>query len=96
MTDRLRLPNRRASESFDLRCGGLRYVATVSRFPDGGLAEIFLTNGKAGSQADANAAIPRSWLRSHFSIKCPSTPFAKLCCAMGVALPQRRWARRSI
>jgi hypothetical protein len=54
-TDRLRLPNRRPSETFNLQCGGVRYVATVSRFPDGTLAEIFLGNGKCGSQADANA-----------------------------------------
>jgi hypothetical protein len=31
------------------------YAATVSRFGDGRLAEIFLTNGKAGSDADAAA-----------------------------------------
>ena len=55
MTDRLRLPNRRPSETFNLQCNGLRYIATVSRFPDGTLAEIFLGNGKCGSQADANA-----------------------------------------
>src|SRR5262245_6371728 len=55
MTDRLRLPNRRASETFGFQCSGLCYVATISRFPNGALAEIFLGNGKAGSQADANA-----------------------------------------
>jgi len=32
-----------------------RYTATISRFPDGQLAEIFLGNHKSGSQADANA-----------------------------------------
>jgi hypothetical protein len=52
---RERLPNRRASETFNLECNGLRYTATISRFADGRLAEIFLTNHKAGSQADANA-----------------------------------------
>jgi hypothetical protein len=55
MTDRLRLPNRRPSETFNLQCNGLYYVATISRFADGTLAEIFLGNGKCGSQADANA-----------------------------------------
>jgi len=55
MTDRVRLPNRRASETFDLRCNGLRYTATISRSSDGTLAEIFLGNGKCGSQADAAA-----------------------------------------
>jgi hypothetical protein len=55
MSARERLPNRRFSESFSVACAGLRYTATISRFPDGNLAEVFLTNHKAGSQADANA-----------------------------------------
>jgi hypothetical protein len=52
---RQRLPDRRASETFALECAGLRYTATVSRFTDGRLAEIFLTNHKAGSAADTAA-----------------------------------------
>lgn len=52
---RERLPNRRASETFNLECAGLDYVATISHFADGRLAEIFLTNHKAGSAADAAA-----------------------------------------
>jgi hypothetical protein len=55
MQRRERLPNRRHSETFNLECNGLAYTATISRFADGRLAEIFLTNHKAGSQADANA-----------------------------------------
>jgi hypothetical protein len=55
MTPRARLPNRRACETFALECAGLRYVATVSRFDDGRLAEIFLSNHRAGSAADAAA-----------------------------------------
>jgi hypothetical protein len=35
MSDRQRLPNRRASETFALECAGLKYTATVSRFADG-------------------------------------------------------------
>jgi hypothetical protein len=52
---RQQLPNRRASETFALECAGLRYVATISRFPDGRLGEIFLSNHKAGSAADTAA-----------------------------------------
>lgn len=52
---RERLPNRRASESFDLKCNGLSYVATVSCFDDGRIAEIFLSNHKNGSDADTAA-----------------------------------------
>jgi hypothetical protein len=54
-TTRQRLPNRRASETFALECAGIRYVATVSRFADGRLGEIFLSNHKAGSGADTAA-----------------------------------------
>jgi ribonucleoside-diphosphate reductase alpha chain len=52
---RERLPNRRASETFAFECNGLRYVATVSRYPNGDLAEIFIGNAKAGSHSDAVA-----------------------------------------
>jgi hypothetical protein len=55
MTARQRLANRRYSESFDLEVGGLRYTATFSRFPDGSIAELFLSNHKSNSQADTNA-----------------------------------------
>jgi ribonucleoside-diphosphate reductase alpha chain len=33
----------------------MNYVATISRFDDGRLAEIFLTNHKTGSDTDAAA-----------------------------------------
>src|SRR5438876_72602 len=52
---RERLPNRRASTSFDIEVGGLRYTATVSRFADGRIGELFLNNHKSNSQADTNA-----------------------------------------
>lgn len=54
MSTRQRLPNRRA-ENFIFECAGLTYVATISRFADGRLGEIFLSNHKAGSHADTNA-----------------------------------------
>ena len=52
---RQRLPNRRASETFAFTCGDFTYIATISRFSDGTLAEIFLGNGKAGSGSDTAA-----------------------------------------
>jgi hypothetical protein len=52
---RRRLPDRRASETFTIECAGLQYTATISRFADGRLGEIFLTNHKAGSAADTAA-----------------------------------------
>ena len=55
MTARARLPNRRRAETFELEVGGLRYTATVGRFPDGSLGELFLSNHKSNSAADTNA-----------------------------------------
>jgi hypothetical protein len=53
---RRRLPNRRKSETFTREVGGLKYVATISYFPGTDeLAEIFLTNHRAGSDAGAAA-----------------------------------------
>ena len=52
---RERLPNRRASESFAFELEGLRFTATVSRFADGRVGEVFLTNHKSGNQTDTNA-----------------------------------------
>jgi hypothetical protein len=55
MTARERLPNRRASESFTFELNGLRFTATVSRFPNGRIGELFLNNHKFGNQSDTNA-----------------------------------------
>jgi hypothetical protein len=55
MADRHRLPNRRASETFTFELDGLRFTATVSRFPDGRLGELFLSNHKNGNQLDTFA-----------------------------------------
>ena len=48
-------PNRRPAEHFNFTCNGLHYTASIGRFPDGRLAEIFVTNSKAGSHSDAAA-----------------------------------------
>lgn len=52
---RERLPNRRASETFDVEVAGLKYTATVSWFADGRIGELFLSNHKNNSSADTNA-----------------------------------------
>jgi hypothetical protein len=48
---RERLPNRREAETWNIEVAGLNYRATIGRYADGRLAEIFLTNHKAGSMA---------------------------------------------
>lgn len=52
---RQRLPNRRLCESFSFGCEGLPYSCTLSRFQDGRIAELFISNHKAGSHADSAA-----------------------------------------
>jgi hypothetical protein len=49
------LPNRRPAETFDLEVGGLHYTATIGRFADGHVAEVFLSNHKINSAADVSA-----------------------------------------
>jgi ribonucleoside-diphosphate reductase alpha chain len=55
MSERLRLPLRRACESFDLEVASQHFTVTVGRYADGTIGEIFLQAHKPGSQSDANA-----------------------------------------
>jgi hypothetical protein len=55
MSDRIRLPNRRSSENFRFECNGLRYTCTFSRFTNGQISDLFLSNHKTNSSADVNA-----------------------------------------
>ena len=52
MTFRERLNNRRSALTFDLEVGGLHYICTVGRFPDGRVSEVFVQNHKSSSGAD--------------------------------------------
>lgn len=71
MTARERLPNRTASITINFVCGRHVYTATVSYFPGTNqLAEIFLGNGRAGS--DVNSACKNSAI------------LASLCCQHSV------------
>src|SRR6516165_1268079 len=49
MPARQRLPDRRPSETFTFELHGLRFTASVSRYADGRVGEIFIDNHKAGS-----------------------------------------------
>ena len=65
---RERLPNRRASETFSFQAEGLGYCATVSRFADGRVGEIFIDNHKVGSQSHGyatDAAVAASLALQH-------------------------------
>ena len=52
---REKLPNRRFAETRDIQVGGLKGRATVGRFSDGRLAEVFVDLSKVGSAADIAA-----------------------------------------
>src|SRR5262245_19115529 len=52
---RRKLPERRTSLTFNFQCNRLAYSATISRFENGDLAEIFINNSKVGSDSDSAA-----------------------------------------
>jgi hypothetical protein len=49
------LPNRRPSEFFIFEHESVAYHATISRFPNGDIAELFLDAGKIGSAVNVMA-----------------------------------------
>lgn len=55
MIARERLPNRRRNESFAVSHAGLGFTASIGFFPDGRIAEIFLSSNKPGSTIEAFA-----------------------------------------
>jgi len=62
MIERERLPGRRGAELFDFEHGGRRWTATIGRFADGRVAEIFLDTPKVSALGEiaADAAIVAS------------------------------------
>jgi ribonucleoside-diphosphate reductase alpha chain len=56
MSDRRRLPDRRASTTFEVEAFGLRFTVTASSFAHGGLGELFIRNHKCDSGAGIMAS----------------------------------------
>ena len=52
---RTRLANRRPQRNLRLDWLGMKFVATIAKFDNGNLAEIFLSNGRVNSHADTAA-----------------------------------------
>ena len=54
---RFTLPQRRMSETFDLRHGGKNTVfsVTLGRYPGGEVGEVFISGAKVGSEVEAVA-----------------------------------------
>jgi hypothetical protein len=55
MTAREQLPNRRQCVSFEFSHGGLLFTLCAGSYPDGRIAEIFLSSHKPGSPIEAIA-----------------------------------------
>jgi hypothetical protein len=65
---RVRLPNRRASTFFSFESLGMKFTASISRFDDGRVAEVFINNHKGGSSIGTlvrDAAIILSFALQH-------------------------------
>jgi hypothetical protein len=93
---RQRLNNRRASETFTFELDGLRFTASVSRFSDGRIGELFLNNHKSGNQSDTNArdaAIALSFALQHGA---DLDDIARRCAAMRAVMQSALWDARSI
>jgi hypothetical protein len=80
MTARARLPNRRGSLTFAVEVNGLTFTATASRYPDGTIGEIFVTNHKAGSAAGIMASDAAIACSLALQFGCPVEVLRKALC----------------
>ena len=49
------LPQRRASETFDLRFWSQNFTVSIGRYPDGMIGEVFIDGGKTGQDIQSTA-----------------------------------------
>jgi hypothetical protein len=49
------LPQRRASETFDLRFWNQNFTVSIGRYPDGMIGEVFIDGGKTGQDIQSTA-----------------------------------------
>ena len=49
------LPQRRASETFDLRFWNQNFTVSIGRYPDGTPGEVFIDGGKTGQDVQSTA-----------------------------------------
>lgn len=66
--ERERRPNRRVSIAYSLNFEGHNYLATVSNFDDGRIAEIFFDAGKVGSAVQYHASTVRHSVHGPISV----------------------------
>ncbi len=96
MQRRERLPNRRLGETFELEVAGLRYTATVGRFPDGRIAELFLQIINRHQGLTRRRAIAPLFAPSLSSAAPTLKPSAGRCAMIRTAKRADRSERRSI
>jgi hypothetical protein len=68
---RARLPNRRQSETLDFEHVGHRFTLSLSSFPGGGIAELFLSSTLVGSPVEALARDAAVTASLAFQYGCP-------------------------
>ena len=73
---RRRLPNRRASLTFEIDSQELRFTRTASRFPGGSLAEIFFKITRLEAWLASTRRIARLFVRSPCGTAPTPKPFA--------------------
>jgi len=78
VTTRERLPNRRSCESFEFRHAGLDFTLCAGSYPDGRIAEIFLSSHKPGSPIEAIAR-DACWHFRTLCIGCARRIFPGTC-----------------
>jgi hypothetical protein len=71
LSARERLRNRRQNEMFDFEHGGHRFMLSLSRFPGGGIAELFLSSALVGSPVEALARDAAATASLAFQYGCP-------------------------
>jgi len=77
------LRRRRECEGFDVEALGLRFYATIGRFADGRVAEVFLDALKAGSAADTAARDAALTTSIAMQFGATSRPSEKALCRDG-------------
>ena len=66
---RQKRPDKRAIEIADFEQDGQKYTAAISRFPNGKIAEVFLSSGKYGAAVHMHAQdLPSTSLALQFGV----------------------------
>ncbi len=72
---RERLPNRRQTETFEIRAGYQVYTASIGFYPDGRIGEVFLAGAKVGTDTDVAVKDAAILLSMGIQHGCPLAAF---------------------